>query len=444
MKGTVPSTKRWESPVATRSVTSCLTFDFDASSPVPSFGVDHSSAKCREPSAHLQQDLRQQELHAQAHVTINSLVLLGFSVEQYLVDDDKKAAAVLALNKESFDRCNERLVHTLLHFLLSQLDGDCFPYSIRECWPYLDGREKSRYVHAVRNSLRRTLGEEYFYNTTPNSNINSNGNCNISNNNSSTNSLSNGAARLSVDTVLGACRGKEVWRLLRVLSDQAVQRATDHLLTLDGVHDQQVDADYYMAAFLKDRVDSTRKEGDDSDNEEARLAVAGVLEAVAAAEQQLREAILADLQRTSAVLADRMNHCVEEQREWAKYTQELDDRLRRAQREIDTVERDAHEFRLTAEERHWATPHGDAQRVSALQRIHSCRQSLQSLLRSPLLADVPKHIAEEQSLDASHSLLISADQRQLLSLVEFNKHKANLRHAISLVVDRINQVVSVL
>eukprot|EP01040_Poterioochromonas_malhamensis_P020140 gene20140-23984_t len=91
------------------------------------------------------------------HLTINSLILLGFNSDEYIQIYSGIAFDLVPLESTSFDRTNERMLMVILHYLLLILDEDEFATSIQPYWPCLDNNEKRRYQRAIMDSLARLV-----------------------------------------------------------------------------------------------------------------------------------------------------------------------------------------------------------------------------------------------------------------------------------------------
>lgn len=75
-------------------------------------------------------------------LVIRSLILLGFSTESY------PTLSIRKILPSAFDRTNESLLLTLLHFLLSRLDIS-FSAAVSCCWPYYESKEKNEFKRVV-------------------------------------------------------------------------------------------------------------------------------------------------------------------------------------------------------------------------------------------------------------------------------------------------------
>ena len=134
-----------------------------------------------------------------AYLTVTSLGLLGYNTDEYKYLYPGIAMELPPIKLNTFDREAEASLLCCLHFLLSRLDYEEFPYIIEECWPYLCKNTKADFKNAVLGSLRKLQMQgtvNVFHQISPQF----------------------WSLKLNV-------KGPEVWLLLRILSDRCVEFA---------------------------------------------------------------------------------------------------------------------------------------------------------------------------------------------------------------------------
>jgi len=153
-------------------------------------------------------------------VTIRSLLLLGYDDSSSLIFET------------SFDKPNERLLLTLLHFLLSIIEGRkssrsddeedahlSYASLSRECFPYYDTKSK--------NVLRKIICDQLYKIADKHLS---------SSINSSSGGGGAGSKALQLKdinaSIFSLCKGQRVWNLLRKLSNLALDARIEDLLVL--------------------------------------------------------------------------------------------------------------------------------------------------------------------------------------------------------------------
>jgi chromosome segregation ATPase len=140
-----------------------------------------------------------------------------------------------------------------------------------------------------------------------------------------------------------------------------------------------------------------------------------------------------------------------ERRQWEEYLVELDQRLASAKKSIKHTEQKLREIHLQ-DEYNILAEQGKAKRSKLLARIGAQKDLLQSFLQSPLLTDAEKHMEEELALqraEASNPLdqasaklgrVNAPTRRKMLSKEEMEAYKISMRDAISTLVEKMEEV----
>ncbi len=423
-----------------------------------------------------------------AHLVINSLVLLGFNCDDYIDIYSGIAYDLPVLNVETFNKSNQKLLLIILHYVLSILDREEFLLAIHTCWPFLDNKEKSNFLRAIHQCLQRIISEED-----------------------------------NVDyrsAILIEAKGKEVWFLLRFLTDKCLQimiktySSHGYSSNIHGDYEYE-DESFYLESYQNKYLipnlrgggpgtvpNGGRGYGGVSDpappmpgvgmvrgiSENHSMASSNLTESDlpgidqnepgAAAQRSLREIedylrkrIIEDIDAQVQELCTLVLDYNDEQSEWSAYISELEERLKIAQREIDECHermQDLHQ----GDEHHLLSPKAEEKRTKTLQRIYGQKALLQTFLDSPLLANVTKYLEEEaaqQAAAAAHqsaaqanahskgqqpdlnekakermAKILSPVRRAIMTQEELERHKANMRTAITQLIEKIDEVVGVL
>jgi pyruvate/2-oxoglutarate dehydrogenase complex dihydrolipoamide acyltransferase (E2) component len=142
--------------------------------------------------------------------------------------------------------------------------------------------------------------------------------------------------------------------------------------------------------------------------------------------------------------------------------------LKAAQREMDESNARMHDLHQ-ADEHHYLSPQAAQKRAETLKRIYEQKTLLQNFVDSPLLGSVAKYLEEESAQQAANAAaqqaataqgkaapdlnqkakerlakIMSPTRRALMTQEEIERHKANMRTAITQLVEKIDEVVSVL
>lgn len=155
-----------------------------SSSPCPSLPAIYPSSPkiCASPTKSSNSQL-------QATLVLNSLALIGFNANDYLETYSGIAITLPPLTINIFDRPNDRMLLIILHYMLCILDCNEFQANIKDCWPFLDNKEKNNFKKAVHQSLTRLFNRHI---------------------------IPRGGYK---STILNLASGFDVWVLLRNLSD---------------------------------------------------------------------------------------------------------------------------------------------------------------------------------------------------------------------------------
>jgi hypothetical protein len=102
--------------------------------------IDYSSMTSEEQSSTLDY-----ELEITSHLTLNSLILLGFNTDEYIQIYSGIAFDITPVSTKTFEKPNEKMLFIILHYLLCILDREEFLLSIEKCWPFLDNKERGMF-----------------------------------------------------------------------------------------------------------------------------------------------------------------------------------------------------------------------------------------------------------------------------------------------------------
>ena len=139
-----------------------------------------------------------------AEITIRSVLVLGFSLEDYANNFPTIGVGLEMLNVNSFVAKNSKAMLVVLHFLLIMLDTEAFCESIVYCFPYHDINEKNELRHCMLKSLERLVGRGLL-----------------------------SAERVKASLLVQA-QGNEVWLLLRALTDVGLDHAITTMTAAQG------------------------------------------------------------------------------------------------------------------------------------------------------------------------------------------------------------------
>jgi len=391
-----------------------------------------------------------------AHLTINTMILLGFDTDSYIHNYSGIAFDVRPLTINSFQKSNEKMLMVSLHFLLLTVDKEEFTSSIEKCFPYLDSKEKNQFKRAVHNSIGRVLEE---HPTT---------------------------APTYKASILTQAMGTEVWSLLRFLSDIALDITLCELKGQEYNHaptttsatpitptttpgndkvDQKrvIGGPSWATASYKNTLKSTNSmylnpDGTTCDvgNSALENELASILtesDANAAA-NALRHELLYEIDEKVAQVKNMLLQATQEKVQWAQYLQELEVRLYNARKLIKESEAKLAEYRA-ADHFKLLTEEGTAKRQRLLGRITTQKDLLQAFLDSPLLLTIHKHLEEEKAHQEASRLQTSGDhsiappalsaprRRRVLSSEEMEAYKTSMRDAIGHLIKKIEEVCSV-
>jgi hypothetical protein len=144
-----------------------------------------------------------------AEITVNSLVTLGFKIENYI---DKYPSITIGLNPldyQSFDRSNEKMLLMTAHFLLCILEGDLFESKLISFWPYKATKDKTDFKRVVLSTIRKLEGTGII-----------------------------SATPEAKSVLFNQFKGHDVWKLLRNLSDAALDIQINEFETDDSNHEE--------------------------------------------------------------------------------------------------------------------------------------------------------------------------------------------------------------
>lgn len=139
-----------------------------------------------------------------AEITIRSVLVLGFNLEDYTNNFPTIGVGLEILNVNSFVAKNSKALLVVLHFLLIMLDTEAFCASITYCFPYRDINEKNEFRHCILKSLERLVDRGLL------------------------------PADLVRASLLLQAQGNEVWLLLRALTDVALDHAITTMTAAQG------------------------------------------------------------------------------------------------------------------------------------------------------------------------------------------------------------------
>lgn len=347
------------------------------------------------------------EIEITAHLVVNSLILLGFNTDEYIAIYSGIAFDITPVTVKTFDKPNEKMLLIILHYLLCILDREEFLLAIEKCWPFLDPKEKNHFRKAVHISLIRLIEQG----VVPNA--------------------------LYQGNLLTQAAGPEVWNLLHHLTNKALDHAIREFR--EAQFPEAISADPLDHAHQTDGVDVTSaSSGLSSEGTSSGLTRESLFKEIDDKVESVRRVIL---------------HCHEERQGWNQYLQELEHRLIEAKKSIKQAEQKLRELHLQ-DEYNVLAEQGKAKRMKIMSRITSQKELLQSFLHSPLLQDVQKHLEEEKEIQGKEKIDVphqsnsntpaskSSLRRKMLSKEELEAYKISMRDAISTLIQKIEEVCS--
>lgn len=380
--------------------------------------TDYSSMTSDEMSSESLHEI-DYETEITAHLVVNSLILLGFNTDEYISIYSGIAFDITPVTTKTFDKPNEKMLSIILHYLLCILDRDEFLLSIEKCWPFLDAKEKQLFKKALHISLIRLIERG----VVPNA--------------------------LYKGSLLTQASGREVWQLLHLLTDRAV----DHMLRelREAQFPEAISADSALTSSSHHNTDSASS---------SSTVVTGSAGSVT------REVLLTDVDEKIEIVRQLILHCHDERQAWGDYLEELEGRLAEAKRSIKQTEEKLREIHLQ-DEYNILGEQGRAKRMKLIARINSQKDLLASFLASPLLQDVDKYLREEEDAQAKElearnnqpsypaqssnsslntesklGLANAPKRRKMLSKEELEAYKISMRDAISELIAKIEEVCS--
>lgn len=437
----------------------------------------------------------EQDTDITSHLTINTMILLGFDTDTYLLNYSGIAFDVRPLTPNTFNKMNEKMLLIVLHFLLLIVDKEEFAPSISNCFPFLDPKDKNAFKRAVHNSLVRVFEK-----------------------------FSNPSLTYKPSILTQAC-GAEVWLLLRFLSDIALDIILNSLRAQNGVSptkrpssaasgavyhhpitptasannghnfifaaspttplsplaaangngsaSKELDKNKFPSwatAGYKNTLKSTNSMylgpgGTISNNTTFDSAVTSITITSAssnASANAMRHEILYDIDEKISQVKVMIMHFTQEKLQWAEYLQELEVRLHNARKSIKDSEEKLTEYKANDHFK-FLSEEGFYKRQRLLGRITTQKDLIQSFLDSPLLLTIHKHLEEEKAIQEAERLqsggnpnhpnhnTTNADstqsnvprRRRVLSSEEMEAYKTSMRDAIGHLIKKIEEVCSV-
>lgn len=306
------------------------------------------------------------------HLTINSLILLGFNSDEYIQIYSGIAFDLVPLEPTSFDRGNERMLMVILHYLLLILDEDEFATSIQPYWPCLDNIEKKKFQKAIMESLARLVARNELTDT------------------------------VLQPTIFAKAEGTKVWELLKTVSDRCLEVMISRFENLEQP--------------MTDELAGVQPEPENracySTNAEWTI-------------DQLMSNITTEFQQLKRMVLDmELEH-----RERADYLHELDGRLRDSEKLMKKLEHELRQQHLNDEHR-IMSEQAKHKREKIAEKLESQMTLLQAFLDTQLMDKVVEHLEElsdeEKPSSESNSAYSSPQRPQLSKLQSIKKLQNNL------------------
>lgn len=426
-----------------------------------------------------------------SHLTINTMILLGFDTDTYIHNYSGIAFDIRPLTPNTFQKNNEKMLLVVLHFLLLIVDKEEFTPSVEKCFPFLDMKDKNIFKRAVHNGLVRVFDKHAIPSLTYKSSI------------------------------LTQAMGAEVWYLLRFLSDIALDmtlnsfrgsngssRPANSSFSISptkfnamyptpitpishptsaispavatpttptaGSKDKKPAGPTWATAGYKNTLKSTNSMYLGSSNSNtfdaamANLTVTPVSSNATA--NAIRHEMLYEIDEKISQVKMMIMHFTQEKVQWAQYLQELEVRLHTARKSIKESETKLVEYKANDHFR-LLTEDGFYKRQRLLGRITTQKDLIQSFLDSPLLLTIHKHLEEEKAhqeaerlqsgshlgLSNSHLNAYNSEgaaknslstsslsrRRRVISSEEMEAYKTSMRDAIGHLIKKIEEVCSV-
>jgi len=334
------------------------------------------------------------EANINAYLTVTSLGLLGYNTDEYKCLYPGIAMELPPIKLNTFDKEAEASLLCCLHFLLSRLDYEEFPYIIEECWPYLCKNTKADFKNAILGCLRKLQMQgtvNVFDKISPQF----------------------WGLRLNV-------KGPEVWLLLRTLSDCCVECAIKALSPPPVVNQSQhvpIFESPNLAGEASPAIDSNGHSNSSSNGESSkkprRKSIVQLqseeFHSISHAADAFRNGMSPDpthMDRSSLLsyIAE-IQHQVEEaivtniakQNRQHAYMEELDSRLKSARSQLDSSQKRIHKsmkqgglFALSDGGRKF--------RVSKLEKISASLRLIEHLSESTLLGASAMLVVEDKAM----------------------------------------------
>lgn len=335
------------------------------------------------------------------HLTINSLILLGFNSDEYIQIYSGIAFDLVPLESTSFDRTNERMLMVILHYLLLILDEDEFATSIQPYWPCLDNNEKRRYQRAIMDSLARLVAREEL------------------------------PGDVLQPALLTQAQGTKVWEMLKTISDRCLE-------VMIGRFEQVEQPPADVLAGVEAEPENQPQYASNKDWTVDQLLTEITLEF-----QQLKRMVL-DMEL--------------ENRERADYLHELDTRLRDSEKTMKKLEHELRQQHLNDEHR-IMSEQAKHKREKIAEKLESQMSLLQAFLDTQLMNKVVEHLEDlsddDKSVGSVNSSPTKSPQRNLsrlqsikklqsasgpVVLEDLEKQQTNLRSVIDNLVQKIDEV----
>jgi hypothetical protein len=398
-------------------------------SAVSALDLDYSSMTSEEHSSALDY-----EAEITAHLTVNSLILLGFNTDEYTQIYSGIAFDITPVNTKTFDKPNERMLFVILHYLLCILDREEFLLSIEKCWPFLDNKERNQFRKALHISLIRLIERGVM----PNS--------------------------LYQQSLLTTASGNEIWSLLHFLTDRALDQVLQQFRENqfpEQTNNAHIHSSAFPTSFLQNEHSHPHSNYHNKDDENSTdPGNNSIVSSSLTGGTNTREVLINQIDERVHDVKVLILQFNDERKQWEEYLRELDHRLALAKKSIKATEQKLRELHLQ-DEYNILAEQGRAKRTKLLARVAAQKQLLNSFLNSPLLTDVDKYVQEEATVQENESkekaAAILLDQsaiaklekanaptrrKKMLSKAELEAYKISMRDAISTLVDKIEEVGS--